>query len=103
MLNVVVLTTGPLMSLAEAKQHLRIDGNEDDALVAAYADAAVLSCLDYCDRSLVPQGAEPAFKAAALLTLGGIYANRESVITGTIVALNPTVENLLRPYRTIRV
>lgn len=103
MLNVVVLTVGPLFDLDEAKQHLRVDHDDDDALINSYADAAVLSCLDFCDRKLVPQGAEPAFKAAALLTLGGIYNSRESIITGTIVALNPAVENLLRPYRIIRV
>lgn len=103
MLNVVVLTTGPLFDLAEAKQHLRVDHDDDDTLIEGYADAAVLSCLDFCDRKLVPQGAEPAFKAAALLTLGGLYNSRESVIAGATVALNPTVEALLRPYRIIRV
>lgn len=103
MLNVVVLTVGPLFDLDEAKQHLRVDGDEENTLIEAYADAAVLSCLDFCDRKLVPQGAEPAFKAAALLTLGGIYNSRESVIEGATVALNPTVEALLRPYRIIRV
>lgn len=103
MLNVVVLTAGPLFDLAEAKQHLRIDHGDDDSLIEIYADAAVLSCLDFCDRKLVPQGAEPAFKAAALLTMAGLYNSRESIITGTIVALNPAVENLLRPYRIIRV
>jgi len=103
MLNVVVLTTGPLLTLDEAKQHLRIDHDDDDELVTTYADAAVLSCLSHCNRQLVPQGAEPAFRAAALLTLGGIYNSRELVITGTIVALNPTVEALLRPYRIIRI
>lgn len=103
MLNVVVLTVGPLFDMAEAKQHLRVDHDDDDTLIEGYADAAVLSCLDFCDRKLVPQGAEPAFKAAALLTMAGLYNSRESVITGTIVALNPAVENLLRPYRIIRV
>ncbi|GEC02311.1 head-tail connector protein [Brevundimonas diminuta] len=103
MLDVVVLTVGPLFDLAEAKQHLRVDHDDDDTLIEGYADAAVLSCLDFCDRKLVPQGAEPAFKAAALLTLGGLYNSRESVIAGATVALNPTVEALLRPYRIIRV
>lgn len=103
MLNVVVLTVGPLFDLAEAKQHLRVDHDDDDTLIEGYADAAVLSCLDFCDRKLVPQGAEPVFKAAALLQMAGLYNSRESIITGTIVALNPAVENLLRPYRIIRV
>lgn len=103
MLNVVVLTTGPLMSLAEAKQHLRIDGNDEDALVEAYADAAVLSVLNHCDRELVPQGAEPAFKAAALLMLGDLYNNRESVVAGQSFAVSPTIGALLGPYRSYRV
>lgn len=103
MLNVVVLTVGPLFDLTEAKQHLRVDHADDDTMIEGYADAAVLSCLDFCDRKLVPQGAEPAFRSAALLTLGGLYNSRESIITGATVTLNPTVENLLRPYRIIRV
>lgn len=102
-MKVVVLTTGPLFDLTEAKQHLGVEHDDHNSLIESYADAAVLSCLDFCDRKLVPQGAEPAFKAAALLTLGWLYNSRESVITGTIVALNPTVEALLRPYRIIRV
>ena len=61
MLNVVVTGTGPLFSLEEAKQHLRIDGDDENSLVEAYADAAVLAALNYCDRALVPQGAEPVF------------------------------------------
>lgn len=103
MLNVVVLTVGPLFDLAEAKQHLRVDHDDDDTLIEGYANAAVLSCLDFCDRKLVPRGAEPVFKVAALLQMAGLYNSRESIITGTVVALNPAVENLLRPYRIIRV
>lgn len=103
MLNVVVLTAGPLFDLDEAKQHLGVEHNDHNRLIESYADAAVLSCLDFCDRKLVPQGAEPAFRSAALLTLGGLYNSRESVIAGATVALNPTVEALLRPYRIIRV
>lgn len=105
MLKVVVdqAALQELVTLEEAVAHLRVDGSDEDELIALYLDAAVLSCLDYCDLKLVPVGAEPAFRAAALLTLGGLYGSRESVIAGTIVALNPTVEGLLRPYRTIRI
>lgn len=103
MLNVVVLTTGPLLTMEEAKQHLRVDDDDSDALIETYADAAVLSCLAYCDRKLVPQGAEPAFKAAALLMLGDLYNVREAVIVGQSFAVSPTVSALLSPYRIIRV
>lgn len=102
-LNVVVLTTGPLLELAEAKAHLRVDSNDENDLIQLYTDAAVQACLTYCDLKLVPQGAEPSFKAAALLNLGDLYGSREAVVIGTISSMNPTAENLLRPFRTIRI
>lgn len=43
-------------------------------------------------------GAEPSFKAAALLSLGDLFANREAVVAGQTFGVNPTAENLLRPY-----
>ena len=103
MLNVVVLTTGPLFTLDTAKAHLHVDDNDQDELISVYADAAVLSVLNYCDLRLVPVGAEAAFRAGALVMLGDLYANREAIIVGTIVAVNPTVEALLHPYRRMRV
>ena len=103
MIDVVVTSTGPLLTLIEAKQHLGVWSDDEDTLIETYADAAVQACLSYCDLKLVPVGAEPSFKAAALLNLGGLYAQREAIITGTIVALNPAVESLLRPWRIIRI
>lgn len=103
MLDVVVLTVGPLLTLTEAKLHLRVDDDDSDTLIEAYADAAVLSCLNHCDRKLVPQGAEPAFKAASLLMLGDLYNNRESVVPGQSFAVSPTIGALLGPYRIYRV
>lgn len=102
-LNAVVLTTGPLLSLDDAKAHLRIDGNDEDELIQLYTDAAVQACLTYCDLRLVPIGAEPSFKAAALLNLGDLYGSREAVVAGQSYGVNPTGENLLRPFRTIRI
>lgn len=103
MINAIVLTTGPLLTLDEAKSHLRIDGDDEDTIVEVYADAAVLSCLKTTSRLLVPQGAEAVFKAAALLMLGDLYANREGVIAGQSFSVSPTVERLLWPYQMIRV
>jgi uncharacterized phiE125 gp8 family phage protein len=39
-----------------------------------------------------------AIKAAVLLMVGDLFANREGQIVGTIVAANPTVAALLAPY-----
>lgn len=102
-LDVVVLTTGPLLTLDEAKAHLHVDDDAQDALIGLYLDAAVQVCMTNVDRTLVPQGAEPSFKAAALLQLGDLYASREANVVAATVLVNPTVDALLRPYRIIRV
>lgn len=44
-----------------------------------------------------------AIKAAILLMIGDLYASREAVVTGTIVAENPTVAALIAPYRLVGV
>ncbi len=103
MLDVVVATLEPLLTLEEAKEHLRVDDDTQDSLITTYADAAVLACLNHCDLKLVPQGAEPVFKAAALLALGGLFNVREDVVVGQAVALNPASAALLNPYRIIRI
>jgi uncharacterized phiE125 gp8 family phage protein len=40
-----------------------------------------------------------SLKAAMLLIVGNLYANRESTVTGITVADTGAVENLCRPYR----
>lgn len=100
MLNVVVTETGPLFTLAEAKQHLRVDHDDDDALIGTYSDAAVSRVLQYCNLALVPGGeaATAAFKSAALIALGELYANREPVFVD-----GAPIRNLIDPYRWLRV
>jgi hypothetical protein len=99
MLDVVVTGTGPLFSLAEAKQHLRVDFGDDDAIIETYANAAVSRVLQYCNIATVPTGDLPlaAFKASALMTLGALYENRDDG------ALPRAASLLVDPYRWLRV
>lgn len=103
LLQVVVDGTTALLTIAEAKQHLRVESSDEDDLIVTYANAAVLSCLTYCDLKLVPVGAEPAFKVAALMALGDIYSNREAVLAGQSFAVSPSIAMLLGPWRIIRI
>lgn len=102
-LNVVVLTTGPLITLQEAKDHLNVDSDDYDELIQLYSDAAVQSCLTFCDLKLVPEGAEPSFRAAALLNLGDLYANREAVVAGESFSVHPTAQRFLWPWASVRI
>ena len=99
-LNVVVTGTGPLFTLDEAKAHLRVEHSDDDTLIETYSDGAVAKVLQYCNLALVPDGPVPeaAFKVAALLALGDLYANRQPVLTD-----GSPIRAMIDPYRNLRV
>lgn len=106
--DVVVTELGELISLDEAKQHLRVDFEDDDALIKTYTDAAVSHALQYCNLSVVPAGARAvaAFKAAALMLLGDLYAYRETGQVGSVssqIQVTASARALLDPYRMLRV
>lgn len=50
-----------------------------------------------------PASVPAPIRAAMLLVLGDLYANREAQIVGTIVNENPTAKALLGPYRVLEV
>lgn len=96
--NVVVLTTGPLYTLDEVKQHLRVDVTDDDALIEAYMSAAEAAVLQYCNISLVPLGKEATFKVAALMYVAAMYESRMGS-----APLPKASATLIDPYRWLRV
>ncbi len=96
--NVVVLTTGPLYTLEEVKEHLRVDTSDDDATIQAYMDAAETAVLQYCHIGLVPSGKESVFKVAAMMVVSDLYEERSSSD-----GLPKVAELLLNPYRWLRV
>jgi len=106
------------ITLEEAKAHLRVDGSDEDTLIAAALNAAERYCVTYLNRGVyVSQEALDAaiaaeeasanamvilddIRYAMLLVLGHLYANREDNVTGTIVSeLKLGARNLLQPYR----
>lgn len=87
-----------IVTLDEAKLHLRVDGSDEDALIQLYIDAASSAAASYLNRD-VPDAADPAIKAAVLLSIGGLYDQREDIVIGSSLDLNPTVRNLLNPHR----
>lgn len=90
-----------LVNLAELKAHLRIDHDDDDAVLPTYLIAAERHVFDYCHVTAVPQkeGASYVFRAAILLFAGDLYERREFAGIGATTFEHPTVRRLLDPYR----
>lgn len=96
-----------MIDLALVKSHLRVDGAEEDALIQAYTDAALNTFEMWTNRKLVP-AADPlpdpvenylnlskSIEQGALLLIGSWYANRESVVIGTITSEVPMATKAL--------
>lgn len=99
---------------AQIKLHLRVDGDDEDLLIKAYADAATGYVEKYCDGALVssltpPVEGEcppreilfkPAIWSAMLLLIGHWYSNREAVNVGNITSKIPLgVDDILFLFR----
>jgi uncharacterized phage protein (predicted DNA packaging) len=98
-----------IIDISLAKLHLRVTEDDEDTIIQIYLDAAERSAADYLDRSVVettPVGdtdivMNDPIKAACLLMLGHLYANREAIIDtpNVIKELPMGVKFLLDPYR----
>ncbi len=89
-----------MLTLPEAKLHLRVDHNDEDALIGALMATATAACADFLNMpaaDLVVAVPAPV-KSAALLLVGNLYENRESM-GDRPYSKNPTFEALLNPYR----
>lgn len=137
MLRAVTQATDEPVTLAEAKLHLRADGDDSDTLITALITAArevverqtgyALAAASYewtpeGDRTgpmpilpgtvtselgvypilftTVPGPVPAALKAAILLVVGDLFANREAN-TEKPLAENPAVQNLMFPFRRV--
>lgn len=58
-------------------------------------DAVIVTIMAGYEPAAVPA----SLKAAILLLVGNLYANRETTITGTIIGDTGTIEMLCRPHR----
>ena len=89
-----------MLTLEEVKRHCRIDHNDEDALLLALIDTAIAACADYLnmDAADLVVAVPAPIKSAALLLIGTLYEQRESVGERPYNR-NPTFEALLNPYR----
>lgn len=106
-----------MISIATAKQHLRVDGSDEDALIQLYVEAATHAACDYLGRKVYADQQSldadldageyamvitPAIWAAVLLILGDLYANRERHNSSITAVVMDRAQALLRPHRIVQ-
>lgn len=93
-----------IVTLQEIKNHLRITGASEDALLSLYAEAAREKILNFLNTVVIegesdsPLAVPFAIKAAMLLIIGDLYENREAQSEKPLQE-NKTVMDLLYPLR----
>lgn len=106
-----------MITLDEAKLHLRIDHDFDDQDIQLKLDTAEEQAIDFLERqvyasedelnlaiTLNKAGERPmlinsSFKSAVLLLLGHLYENREEIGMANLSNVKYGFERLLNPYR----
>lgn len=89
-------------TLQAVKAHLRVDGDDEDALIQGYLDAAIGSVESFTERTFSGFGAEampPAVAQAVLLLVGHFYEHREAVSDKQTAVVPMAFEYLLWPHR----
>lgn len=92
------------VTLQEAKDHLRVLGDDEDALIQALIEAAEGHIAVFLGDDL-PQPYPAPVRAAVLLMVGDLFEHRErQAVTGVGgFQENPTFRLLLNPYRSSEV
>ncbi|MEB0133785.1 head-tail connector protein [Actimicrobium sp. CCC2.4] len=100
-----------ITTLDAAKIHLRVDGSDEDSIIAVYLGAAELTASNFMERAIyadaTAQGTDTTgivindgITAAILLITGHLYAHREDVTTVMRVADMPSGSRMLmQQYR----
>lgn len=90
-----------MITTAEIKAHLRVTHDAEDALIAAYAEAALTHIAEYLGEDM-PDPMPAPIKAAVLLLTADLYVHRERQIDRPIHH-NTAYQLLLNPYRSMEV
>ena len=93
-----------VVTLEEAKAHLRVDTADDDALITGLIEAATDMVESWLSRELYEGESTPrAIKVAITMLVAHWYINTEAVGTSSLSIVPLSVEALLAPYRVVTV
>ena len=87
-----------ILTVEEAKVHLRIQHEEEDAYLASLLLQAQAVAEDYC-RVTFDETAPQAVRLAVLLMVSHYYENRDNPDKQVYITMRMAFENLLYPHR----
>lgn len=87
-----------MVTLQEAKNHLKLEIDDDDSLVQSMIDAASVHVSAYIETEIAATPPAPV-RAAVLLLVADLYENRQRQQGGEQLFANRTYELLLQPYK----
>ncbi len=90
-----------MITITEAKQHLRVMHALEDPLIQIYIDAAKKHIAEYLGEDL-PDPMPEDIQCAVLLLTGDLYVNRERQLDRPVYN-NVAYQMLLAPYRSMTV
>ena len=89
-----------ILTVEEAKAHLRLQHEEEDAYLASLILQAQAVAEDYC-RVSFDETAPQAVRLAVLLMVSHYYENRDNPDKHVYLAMRMAFENLLYPHRNV--
>ena len=89
-----------ILTVEEAKAHLRIQHEEEDAYLASLLLQAQAVAEDYC-RVTFDDPAPQAVRLAVLLMVSHYYENRDNPDKQVYVTMRMAFENMLYPHRNV--
>ena len=87
-----------VVTVAEAKAHLRLESDEEDAFIESLIEQAQAVAEDYCRVQFSEPAPEPV-RLAVLLFVSHYYENRDNPDRAMYATMRVAFENLLYPYR----
>ena len=88
-----------IISLTEAKTHLRIEHDEEDEYLTGLILQAQAAAEDYCRVKFSEEEPPEPVRLALLLFVGFYYENRDIPDMTTYKAMRMAFDSLLYPYR----
>ena len=89
-----------ILTVEQAKAHLRLQHDEEDAFLASLIWQAQAVAEDYC-RLAFDETAPQAVRLAVLLMVSHYYENRDNPDKQTYLTMRMAFENLLYPHRNL--